>query len=171
MQIIVNPQRISRRTAATFTHGLGLAPATKEQALAKAQEVLLLILKIQPDVRTYYTQLKAVDPWWAENFNNRLQDFYDFRTSIENLSEGVPAVNEAFNTLVSMENAYLALQSTLANIKNPPAGGSSPPPPNTDKNPPPPWAPPADKKPNYFLWAGIGLAVAAVFLLSSEDKA
>ena len=172
MDIIVNPQRF-RRGASTFMHGLGLAPATKAEVQARAQELLVLILKIEPDVKKYREQLRKVDPWWAGNFETRREEFYQYRDSIDTLPEGVPALQEAFNNLEAMITDYRELEQTLATVKNPPAPGAPPP----AAKPPPPSAninlPSVVKKEGMSvanIAAGV-IAVAALLLIfTSKEK-
>jgi hypothetical protein len=174
MDIIVNPQRF-RRGASTFMHGLGLAPSTKAEVQARAQELLVLILKLQPDVKTYRTQLRAVDPWWADNFDDRLMQFYPYRDSIDKLSEGVPALQEAYNNLESMITDYRELEETLKAIKNPPATGEKKRPRPFPKDPPPSGninLPPVVKKQGMSvanIAAGV-IAVAALLLIFTSKE-
>jgi len=163
MDIIVNPQRISRRTAATFTHGLGLAPAKKADVQAKAQNLLTFILSLQYPVKQYNAALKKVDPWWAQNFETQLAAFYTFRDGIDTLAEGTANLQKADNTLDQLKSDYDKLKKTLDSVmpntgtgtgtgtgsggSEPESGGTSP-----------------------MIWVAVGLGALAVIALVSGDK-
>jgi uncharacterized phage infection (PIP) family protein YhgE len=159
MDIIVNPQRISRRTAATFTHGLGFAPAKKADVQAKAQNLLTFILSLQYPVKQYNAALKKVDPWWAQNFEAQLAAFYTFRDGIDTLAEGTADLQTADNTLDAMRANYDKLKKTLDSVmpntgtgtgsggSEPESGGTSP-----------------------MIWVAAGLGVLALIALMSGEK-
>ncbi len=160
MDIIARQPRYPRR-AATFMDGLGLAPATKADVQAKAQNVLLFILSLQADVKQYNAALKKVDPWWAANFETQLQTFYTFRDYIDRLKEGTAELQTADNALDATRAEYEKLKNTLAGVKT----GSG----DTSKPPPPAAEEPESKTSPMLIVAGV-LAGLAVIALVAGDR-
>ena len=112
--IITDPPQYAYRRAPSTFQGLG-ADSPKDTARGLAKQLTALIEEIRPLVRDHVSDLRKVDPWWADNFDATARASVNYAEQILGQPETANFLPYVTDLNKQIEN-YKALQEKLKKI-------------------------------------------------------
>jgi hypothetical protein len=156
--------------------GLG-TPAEKKSAQDNIENSIQLRRKIEPLLKKHTAALKAVNPWWVENFTKKGDELYNIRRNVDEKSDsdwtgwtdyvkGTAADLVAYQGLLKQLEAIdaAARPASPPPAARPPASGSA-----TTAEQPPAEQTTEGGKSNTMMYVGLGVAALLIFMAFSEE--